>query len=426
MNSTRLGRNWCNSRCLAKLQRFYFCCIFAILHLLSANAQPYRFINYSANVIQQPNQAGEGLRHFFLALKQLESGIKRKVHILHLGDSHIQADFFSGRVRELLQLTENFGNGGRGFVFPYAAAGTNNPQNYSVTFQGKWEGIKSSKREAYAKWGLTGVVALTKDPHATLTINPNREHNATFYSITRVKIFYPVFDKNSFNVTVIAEPAELVSSYVSREGFVEFEFSKPQQEITIKVVRSEPWQTEFALQGFSLENDQAGIVYSSAGMNGADVSCFLRCQDLDRQLRALKPDLVVLSLGANDAHVVRFNEESFLNNYRFLIGLIKRAYPKASLLLTTPGDAYRARRYPNPHNAKVRALILQLAVETGAAVWDFYTVMGGLNSVNQWLRNQLASPDRLHLTPKGYVFQGELFYEALMESYRRYWSKIQP
>ncbi|MCS7018688.1 MAG: GDSL-type esterase/lipase family protein [Cytophagales bacterium] len=398
------------------------CCSVAF----SLFGQPYRFINYAANTILQPNPNGEGMRNFFLAAKQLESGIKRKVHIVHIGDSHIQADIFSGRVRDLMQLTGYFGNGGRGFVFPYAAAGTNNPQNYAVSYQGKWEGIRSIKRDTYAQWGLAGVVAVTKDPSATLTISPNREQNAAFYEITRVKIFYPVFDKSSFNVMVVANPAELVSSYMSREGFVEFEFNKPQEEITIKLTRSEPTQTQFVLQGFSLENDRAGIVYSSAGINGAEVSTYFRCEDFDRQLRALKPDLVIVSLGTNDAHVVKFDAELFLSNMRFMVNLIKRAYPRASILLTTPGDAYRARRYINLNNNKVREMILQVAAETGVAVWDFYTVMGGLRSVDHWLRSQLATADRLHLTPKGYAFQGELLYEAMMDAYRRYWAKNQP
>jgi len=389
-------------------------------------AQPYRFINYAQNIIHQPNPNGEGLRNFFLAVKQLESGIKRKVHIVHIGDSHIQADFFSGRVRDLLQLTSNFGNGGRGFVFPYTAAGTNNPQNYSVSYQGKWEGVRSVKRDAYAKWGLAGVVAIAKDPNATLTINPNRENNATFYDITRVKIFYPVFDKTSFNVTVVANPSELVSSYMSREGFVEFEFSKPQEEITIRLIRSDPAQTQFVLQGFSLENDHSGVVYSSVGVNGAEVPTYFRCEDFDRHLRVLKPDLVILSLGTNDAHVVKFDEETFLNNMRFLLNMVRRSYPRASVLLTTPGDAYRARRYLNLNNNKVRELLFQVAMESGVAIWDFYTIMGGLRSVDQWLRSQLATADRLHLTPKGYSFQGELLYEALMDAYRRYWAKAQP
>ncbi|WP_448519803.1 GDSL-type esterase/lipase family protein [Rhodoflexus sp.] len=404
-----------------------FVCMFGISLLITSAlfAQPYRFINYSANVIHQPNPSGDGMRAFFLAIKQLESGIKRKVNIVHIGDSHVQADFFSGRVRDLLQVTENFGNGGRGFVFPYAAAGTNNPTNYAVNYQGKWEGIRSVKRDAYAKWGLAGVVAMTKDPSATLTINPNRENNAVHYEITRVKIFYPVFDKTSFNVTVVANPTELVSSYMSREGFVEFEFNKPQEEITIKLTKSDPLQTQFVLQGFSLENDQAGIVYSSVGVNGAEVPTYFRCEDFDRQLRVMKPDLVIVSLGTNDAHVIRFDEELFLTNLRYMVNLVKRAYPKASVLLTTPGDAYRARRYLNPHNAKVRDLMFQVATETGIAVWDFYTVMGGLRSVDSWQRSQLAALDKLHLTIKGYSFQGELLYDALMNSYRRYWAKNQ-
>ena len=55
------------------------------------------------------------LARFHAALHQLERGAsKRHVRILWVGDSHGQADFWSGQLRRL--LAERFGGGGPGFV----------------------------------------------------------------------------------------------------------------------------------------------------------------------------------------------------------------------------------------------------------------------------------------------------------------------
>jgi lysophospholipase L1-like esterase len=382
-------------------------------------AQPYGFINYSDNGIYQPD--AKAMQGFFGPLRELEQGGKRKVNVVHIGDSHIQADHFSGRVRNLLQGVPQFGNGGRGFLFPYSLAHTNNPDNYQVTYTGHWDGVKSISKDAYSRWGLAGITAVARDPRATLTINPNPSNrpDSALYGITRVKIFYPIFDKSSFNVIVVANPNDLVSSYRSRDGFVEYEFSRPQQKITIQLNRSDERQHQFILQGISLENDDAGLVYSSVGINGAEVKTYFRCEDFDKQLRVLKPDLVIVSLGTNDAHVPSFDDELFKSNCRFMVSQIRKASPRAAVLFTTPGDTYYGRR-SNPNNAKARDRLYEVADELGIAIWDFYQVMGGAKSVDAWVRNGLAAGDRVHLTIKGYRFQGDLLFDALMADYRRY------
>jgi lysophospholipase L1-like esterase len=343
------------------------------------------------------------------------------VNIVHIGDSHIQADFFTGRVRELLQSNPSFGNGGRGFVFPYSAAHTNNPTNYSVSYSGNWEGLSSVKRDAAGKWGLSGILATTRNPQATLTINPNAGSGE--FKTTRVKIFYHVFDRHTFNVNIQANPLEMVSSYLSRDGFIEYEFSKPQSSVTLELIRSEPHQQQFSLQGICLENDDAGIVYHHIGINGAEAATYLRCDDFDKHLRVLKPDLVIISLGANETHAVNFNETAYKENLAYIVKQVRKAAPRSSLMLTSPGDAYRRVRYPNTNPGRARDALYDLADELNVALWDFYQVMGGYKSVDKWYTNGLASRDKLHLTVKGYVFQGELFYEALMEDFRRFWEQ---
>ena len=46
--------------------------------------------------------------------------------------------------------------------------------------------------------------------------------------------------------------------------------------------------------------------------------------------------------------------------------------------------------------------------------------MGGLNSILVWQRFGLAKRDRIHFTGKGYLLQGDLFFNAFLKSYDHY------
>jgi hypothetical protein len=75
----------------------------------------------------------ETLFPFLQKLRALEAGLRPRVSVVHIGDSHIQADWFTGYVRRALQ--RRFGRAGRGLVFPYRAAGTHGPAE--VTDRGR-------------------------------------------------------------------------------------------------------------------------------------------------------------------------------------------------------------------------------------------------------------------------------------------------
>jgi len=72
------------------------------------------------NVIQNES----ALHAFFQKLFDLQNNKTKKVRIVHIGDSHIQADLFTAKMRKQMQTV--FGNAGFGFTFPYSVANTNN------------------------------------------------------------------------------------------------------------------------------------------------------------------------------------------------------------------------------------------------------------------------------------------------------------
>jgi lysophospholipase L1-like esterase len=180
-------------------------------------------------------------------------------------------------------------------------------------------------------------------------------------------------------------------------------------------------QEMFQLFGMSLENEDPGVIYHSIGLNGAYLNSYLRNQFFDEQLNQLSPDLIIISLGTNDGYMsdTRFCIDCFHQNYRKLIKNIQAKNPNASILLTTPGDYYRKRRYHNANNQNIVRVIRSLAEEFGTGVWDFNAVMGGEYSIRTWHRNGLSQNDLVHYTLEGYLVQGELLYEALMDSYEQ-------
>jgi lysophospholipase L1-like esterase len=379
----------------------------------------YPFIKTDKNRIRE--YTSTELHHFYMALDSVSKGHRQQVNVVHIGDSHIQADIFSGRVREHFYKDTLIGNAGRGFVFPYAAVRTNNPVTIKVNYTGQWTGCRNVEKSKTCNWGLSGIIASTIDSSATFTINPNT-YPEYIYPISRIKIFYDVADSTHFSATLLTEADRIVSREVNTQGFVEYVLKAPLDQITIGLEKTHPAQTSFTLQGLTFESDNRGMQYHSIGINGAEVASFLRT-NLEPNLQVLNPDLVIVSLGTNDAYMTTFDEKGFKRNYGTLIQRIRKAAPHASILLTTPGDSYRSRKYTNYNNAKATKQILDLAEETGCGVWNFYEIMGGLRSINQWYDSGLASKDKIHLTKKGYVLQGDLLYEALQRDYTTYTAK---
>lgn len=354
--------------------------------------------------------------YFFRSLDSLIRRGDRKINIIQIGDSHIQAGFFPNKVRWLFQNNMFFGNGGRGFVFPYKIANTNGPWDYGIRYTGSWEYCRNVQRDAGCSFGLAGITVITRDSMAAIEINPNHREGGLFYGVQRVKVFHKTGPESFEPALLDAKVIEIIQDTL----YTEFVLLEETDKVTLVFRKTAPEQTGFELYGFTLESEDPGIIYNSVGVNGADVPAYLRCNLLDDHLRIIDPAMIIISLGANDAYTKVFNEAEFKTNIEALVRQIKLHVPKAVILLTTPGDGYRSKKYFNYNNVNARDILLKVAEENSLAVWDFFTVMGGPNSIYQWYKHGLASNDKLHLTQPGYLLQGELFYEALLRAYYDY------
>ncbi|HSI91068.1 MAG TPA: GDSL-type esterase/lipase family protein, partial [Adhaeribacter sp.] len=287
-------------------------------------ANGYKFIRQAQNQLSRSDTLT--MRNFYRALDSLRAGTRKKVKVVHIGDSHIQADIFSGKVRQLLQADSAFGNGGRGMVFPYPLARTNNPWNYKVSYTGTWSGCRNIQASRDCPWGLAGITAETLESDATFSIR-NNSVSATGFNLVRV--FYPVQDPASFKVQLLADSLLYDPARTDPAGFVDFELPAEVNDLTIKLQKTSPFQEQFVLQGIYLDNDRPGLQYTSVGINGAAVVSFLRSPFLEPQLASLQPDLIIISLGTNDAYGKNFDPKVYFQNFGAFLQRLQRAAPQA-------------------------------------------------------------------------------------------------
>lgn len=372
----------------------------------------YSFILYDLNQIESAGC----LENYILAVRELINGKREKVRIVHIGDSHIQADYLTHSTR--INLQKAYGNGGRGFIFPYGIIRSNSPGNVRVRYTGNWEGCRSTSFKSACNFGISGASATTYDSVSSLFINPNKL-GEMYYDFNRVDLFHfgnpDEFDVEILSGDSIAGESDLLkrSRTVSSLYLPQF-----QDSLWLRFVRSSPEKSYYQLFGLSLESPHPGLVYHSIGLNGAHAQSYLRNQFFDEQLGFLAPDLVIISLGTNDGYMPgsRFCKGCFKDNYAAVIRKIRKQNPTASILLTTPGDYYRRLRYHDKHQNDVLAAIRELSEEYHCALWDFNLIMGGKYSIRTWLKNGLANSDQVHYTKEGYQVQGELLFEALFNA----------
>jgi lysophospholipase L1-like esterase len=376
----------------------------------SLPVNPLSFIRFEQNVLK--NTASPQFVKKAELFNKVLTEKKGQVRFLHLGDSHIQADFMTNEIRTRLQNLFGGQKGARGLVFPFKVARTNNPRNYSFSYTGVWKSCRNVARKKGCELGVCGMMVSTNQAASLTFANNPKYHQPSF---NRIRIYH--LNKGfQLKLDDNIEKERITDSLV---GYTDFILNDYCQKFTLRLKSETSRPKNFELYGISLESDSAGVVYEAEGVNGAGVSSFLGCSLLDQQLTAQNPDFVVISLGTNDAYYYKYNDSIFYGQYSRLISRIRKALPDAAIILTTPPDHYLQRKKPNARVEGLCTMVYKLANEQQCAVWDLFSIMGGLGSVKDWQKNNLAGSDKIHFTQPGYFLQGKLFFDALMKAFRQ-------
>jgi lysophospholipase L1-like esterase len=373
----------------------------------------YGFENVNGDTISNRNY----LNDFFKKLESQKKFNDKKINILHIGDSHLQADYITHTTRVSLQKI--FGNAGRGFIAPLKISKSNEPFNYQTTSNKTWKSTRCVSSKQLQTIGLSGMSIKTNDKSATIQIKTYNTDSLD-YSFSKITLFHSKNDsaystgmqdtstKISFNF--IKTNLSFTSKYIA---------SKKVSKVEVQLTKTDSTQSNFLFYGANLENDDNGILYHCIGINGARYKDYSKSSDFCLQTSSINPDVILISLGTNESFQKNYNSEIFYKEIDTLVKKLKYANPYIPILLTTPANSfyYHQINYNIPLISKT---IVQYAKDNNLAYWDLYTITGGENSAVLWKKTNLLSRDGIHYSKDGYIHQGNLLTKAILNAYNKY------
>ena len=175
--------------------------------------------------------------------------------------------------------------------------------------------------------------------------------------------------------------------------------------------------------GDSLQLAVGRLTYTDIGINGATCETF-STPDKINEMQAEHPDLLILSFGTNESHNRGYNALHHYQQMDIFVRMLRTAMPGVPILMTTPPGSYQGRRRSyslNPRTAIAVQTIHRFARDNGIAVWDMFTIVGGgRRACLNWQSAKMMRPDHVHYTAEGYVFQGQMLYQAIVKAYNDY------
>ena len=341
---------------------------------------------------------------------KFQSTNKKRVSIIHFGDSHIQGEYSTSIVRKKLQ--EKYGDAGKGMMFSYSAANSYNSMLYRTSHSKTWTYAKNFQQRPKLPLGISGMTVKTTNNGAQLKFHLNQ-------STKNSEIIKLFISKNpqSFDLKVSTEDTthfiKINENLDSTISYIPILIPKNQKTITLETIQSNYTQTNLEFYGLSLENkSNSGIIYHAVGVGASQFGSLLSETLFDAQLKDIHVDLAILDFGTNDYVYANKIPSDLPRKIELIIKNIRLINPSTTILLTSTQDLFY-KSQPISEGIKFRNLIDSLAKKNNCLFWDWYAISGGYKSLTSWRDNGYAQRDLIHLTTKGYQLKGELLFEAI-------------
>ena len=392
-----------------------------VLAASCAQAQEADFVNAEANHISLNGDDWSGVRQSLRNSKSWHGG---KWQAVHIGDSHVQPGIFTDQVRKAFQ--RKWGNGGRGLLTPLSIAKTNEPADYVLKATGVADYSRLISRNWTTDMGLTGIAVRFGTDRTDLWVRAKSAADR----FSRVTLLHA--EGEGYETAMVCDSLIFGRRISGMASLIDL--GSPTDTVAMTV----PCPTDF--WGVVLSNNKNGVMVHNIGINGATYASYNRVPGFSGQLQLLEPQIIIISLGTNEAFG---NTSMFEANMDRLVRALRKDNPKAKILLTTPmechkqtstkvptrvttGKGRRARTKtiykkvssyaPNPGVGEVRQMILNYGRRHKIATWDLYEVAGGEGAAQVWIDQGLMNArDHIHQLNRGYELQGRLLAEALME-----------
>jgi lysophospholipase L1-like esterase len=352
--------------------------------------------------------AGEPeLARFHAALRDVARGARKDhVRMLWFGDSHGQADFWTGALRDAIQ--KRYGKAGPGFVHLGWKAYRHDGVKLSV--EGKWKIAPkqpaASSRTGDGMFGLGGLVTAGElgSGRARVQVTDEGLSGRLSWDLCyRLRT-----DTDELKVVLGAGPPTIVRvTPTEPAGPLRHLVLATEGRETLAVT---PTGGGPELCGVVIEADPSerpGVVLDTLGINGARFGTPLAWEEAQfgAELARRKPSLVILEYGTNESGDYKADMSKYTDRLVRLVERIRKFAPDTDCLALAPTDRADTR----DRTPLVRDAIREGAQKAGCSFWDTYAVMGGDGSITAWgaEASPRAAKDGVHLTPRGYRTLGE-------------------
>ncbi len=358
----------------------------------------------------------------FFAKAEKAQDQRRIVRVLHYGDSQIEQDRISCRLRERLQ--RSFGGGGPGML-PLRQPVPTISFNQSVT--GAIQGLSTYGDSTFRRsngnygpmlrcWRLTGSATMS-----LYASNGNHvgERAGTFSSI-RV-----LYNNRPGPLSVVMHNRKGPGDYAasdSRTGIGMLSWR-------IDTVTSSAMLTlngTADIYGVLVDNGY-GVAVDNIAMRGVSGHQFkmANLDQLTEAYRLLDIGMIIMQFGGNSVPYLKNEKtiDSYCQHLGEQIDYVRQACPDAVILFVGPSDMStkvggQLATYPMLPTVVER--LREMANAHGAAYWSIYDAMGGRNSMVTWVKNGYAGSDYIHFSHKGARIMGDYLSDALLNVYELY------
>ena len=367
---------------------------------------------------------GDDPTFFDPVFEALSEARETPVHIMHYGDSQIEQDRITAVLRTAFQ--ERYGGFGPGLIPAIQALSMpNSVQEYSGDLTKYTIYGPATMRADHRRYGPMGLVCEVRDS-AHISLQPryrNRQNSSGQF--THIRVLYG-HNSEGFRAELALEggPSVREQSDSTEFGLMEWQLDRPVRELELA------FYGDADIYGLSLESEN-GVQVDNISMRGCSGTVFTSIDEkaLRETLHRFNVRLIILQFGGN--RMPSIQEQKDIDLYARQIGrqlrFFHRLAPEARLLFVGPSDMSvsvdgELVTYPmlEPTVEALRAVCL----ENNTAFWDMYRVMGGRNSMVEWVKAQppMAAADHVHFTVKGARHMAQLLRQSLeaCDDYHRF------
>ena len=358
----------------------FFVSVYSNSYSQLVKTEYYSFINSDKNKLEYLGNSKSMFNPLFEKLRATIALDSKQIRVLHIGDKQIREDIFTSQVYSNLASVLS--------------------------------GLESRR-------GMLWDVITSINPKTNKEFEIEKDNSNKNLDYKRFRVYHSPL-KDSVNLIIEGLKFYYKSTYFADKGYTLFEIKEPVNDISIHVVNKS--SDYFFVYGSYIESEDADFIYDIIARNNTSINQYLLDDVLQKEIKSMDFDLVVISLGENEAYSPAYLSEVFKSNMQELIKNLRQEKKNIPIILTTPFDSYITNK-PNPRLEDASKDLSEVAKTMNCALWDFYNIMGGKGSSENWSKKKMMDSRKIVLTPKGSILQGDLFYNAFWQAFESYLSQ---